>query len=155
MKELEDIHLTVFISNAGAGLRPIYRTLEQRSAVDIASNVSLNALFPLHLLRHLLPTLIRNKPALIICIGSLADNGLPYLVPYAPSKSFMMSFAGCLARDMRIEGHDVEVIGMRTGRVTDVSFEKREPSWIFPNSGTFAKAVLGRVGCGEIECIPY
>ncbi|KAH8902959.1 short chain dehydrogenase [Coniochaeta sp. PMI_546] len=155
VESLSDIHLTVLVSNAGGAPYPVYRTLDEIPTADITANVSLNALFPLHLLSHLIPTLARSSPALVIAIGSLADNGLPFLSSYGPSKSFVMSLAGCVARDMRLEGRDVEVIGMRTGRVTDVSHQKTEPSLLVPDARTFAHAALGRVGCGRPECVPY
>ncbi|OIW34188.1 putative oxidoreductase,short chain dehydrogenase, partial [Coniochaeta ligniaria NRRL 30616] len=155
LASLSDIHLTVLVSNAGGAAHPVYRTLDEMSAADITANVSLNALFPLHLLARLIPSLTRNAPSLVIAIGSLADNGLPFLSSYGPSKSFLMSLAGCVARDMRVEGCDVEVVGMRAGRVTGVSHQKTEASWFLPDARTFARAALGRVGCGRAECVPY
>jgi 17beta-estradiol 17-dehydrogenase / very-long-chain 3-oxoacyl-CoA reductase len=155
VRSLSDIHLTVLVSNAGGAPHPVYRTLDQLCEAEIAANVSLNALFPLHLLSHLIPALARNSPALVIAVGSLADNGLPFLSSYGPSKSFLMSLSGCVARDMVLEGRDVEVIGMRCGRVTDVSHQKTEPSLLIPDARTFARAALGKVGCGRPDCTPY
>lgn len=152
---LSDIHLTVLVSNAGGAARPVYRTLDEMSAAELAANVSLNALFPLHLLARLIPTLAANSPALVIAVGSLADNGLPLLGSYGPSKSFLMSMAGCAARDMRIVGRDVEVVGMRAGRVTGVSHQKTRGTLMLPDAGTWARAALARVGCGRAECVPY
>jgi 17beta-estradiol 17-dehydrogenase / very-long-chain 3-oxoacyl-CoA reductase len=155
VESLSDIHLTVLVSNAGGGLHPVYRTLDEIPTEEITANVSVNALFPLHLLSYFIPMLSRNSPALVIAIGSLADNGLPFLSSYGPSKSFVMSLAGCVARDLRLEGRDVEVIGMRTGQVTGVSHQTTEPTLFIPDARTFARAALGRVGCGRPECVPY
>lgn len=155
VQSLSDVHLTVLVSNAGGAPHPTYRTLDEISEAELAANVSLNALFPLHLLSHLLPLLSRNAPALVITVGSLADSGLPFLSSYGPSKSFLASLAGCVARDMRLEGRDVEVVGMRCGRVTAVSHQKVESSLMVPDAGTWARAALGRVGCGAPECTPY
>ena len=152
---LSDIHLTVLISNAGGAPSPVYRTLDAVGPAEMADYVSLNALFPLHLLSHLIPALARNSPALVLAVGSLSDNGLPLLSVYGPSKSFLMSLAGCVARDMRLEGRDVEVLGLRTGRVTGAGDLAEEPTLFLPDAKTFVRAALGRVGCGWPEVVPY
>lgn len=155
VQSLADLHLTVLVSNAGGAPHPTYRTLDQIPEAEIAANVSLNALFPLHLLSHLIPTLSRNAPSLVITVGSLSDNSLPFLSSYGPSKSFLTTMAGIVARDMRLEGRDLEVVGMRCGRVTAVTHQKSQPTLLMPDASTWARAALGRVGCGTPECIPY
>lgn len=155
VEELSDIHLTVLVSNAGGAPNPVYRTLDKVDPITIAGNVSLNALFPLHLLSQLIPTLVRNSPSLVMTIGSLSDYGLPLLSVYGPSKSFLMTLTNCVARDMRLEGRDVEVIGMRTGRVTGVTHLKEKATVWLPDARTLARAALGRVGCGRAEVVPY
>jgi 17beta-estradiol 17-dehydrogenase / very-long-chain 3-oxoacyl-CoA reductase len=152
---LSNINLTVLVSNAGGGPHPVYRTLDDMPQRDITGNIALNALFPVHLLSHLIPALARNSPALVIIIGSLSDNGLPLQSTYGPSKKFLMSLAGVLARDIRLEGRDVEVLGLRAGRVTDVSHYKARPSLMEPDAKTWVRAALGRVGCGRAEVVPY
>ncbi|KAJ9144733.1 Short chain dehydrogenase [Coniochaeta hoffmannii] len=155
VRSLSDLHLTVVVSNAGGAPHPVYRTLDQIPEAELAANVSLNALFPLHLLSRLLPLLARNAPSLIITVGSLADNGLPLLSSYGPSKAFLTSLAGVVARDVRLEGRDVEVVGMRCGRVTGVGHQRTPPTLLVPDAGTWAAAALGRVGAGSMECVPY
>lgn len=155
VSSLADIHITVFVSNAGGALHPAYRTLNEIPQEEIAGNVAVNALFPAHLLAHLIPTLVRNSPALVLAIGSLSDNGLPLLSTYAASKSFLLTLTRIVAMDMRLQGHDVEVIGMRTGRVTATAYTKIKPTMFTPDATTFVRAALARVGCGRSEVVPY
>lgn len=153
---LSDIHLTVLISNVGGGGKPAFLTRENRTPKAITSTVSTDALFPLHLLSHLIPSLCRNSPSLIINVGSLSDNGFPLQSVYAPAKVFVVSLAGCVAREMRFEGRsDVEVMATRVGRVTGVSDYKEKPTLFEPDTGTFVRAALARVGCGRAEVVPY
>ncbi|KAI0847454.1 hypothetical protein F5Y00DRAFT_271193 [Daldinia vernicosa] len=75
---LNGLNLTMLINNAGGNpvgpnLVPLKDKAEDRSI----ENISLNALFPLHLARTLLPNLIQNAPSLLINIGAMSDQGLP------------------------------------------------------------------------------
>jgi 17beta-estradiol 17-dehydrogenase / very-long-chain 3-oxoacyl-CoA reductase len=156
VKQLSDLHLTVVISNAGNGPTPTYGTLETYPQSMITSTVSLNALFPLHLVAHLLPTLLTNSPCLVIQIGSMSDNFLPLLASYSSSKAFIRGIFGCVAREMRLTNRTgVEMILMRVGRVTGVQHEDGKPNWTMPDAKVFARAALGWVGCGRSEVIPW
>lgn len=66
-----------------------------------------------------------------------------------------MSLSTVVAREMRIEGHDVEVMGVRVGAVTDVSHTSTAASFSMPQARTMAKAALSRVGCGRSNVIGY
>lgn len=118
-RELDDIHLTVLINNAGGGpINPTYLLLAESSEARITANASFNALFPVHLARALLPNLIRNAPSLMINISSFTDEGFPLLTSYGASKAFLMAATASLRMEMEMEGKDVEVLGLRLGKVT-------------------------------------
>lgn len=156
VKDLSDLHLTVVISNAGNGPTPTYGTLESYDQHMLTSVVSLNALFPMHLLAHIIPTLQKNSPSLVIQIGSLSDNGLPLLSSYSSAKTLIMTLFKCVAREMHLTGRKgIEIIGMRVGSVTGVQHETQKPSWTMPDAKVFARAALGWVGCGRSEVIPW
>ncbi|KAF4869476.1 Very-long-chain 3-oxoacyl-CoA reductase [Colletotrichum siamense] len=155
---LSDLHLTVLINNAGGGaLNPICLPLSESSAARITGNVSLNALFPLHLTRVLLPILRRNAPALVMNISSMADKGFPLLASYSASKQFLMNMTRAVGLELRLDDSDkqVEMLGVRIGRVTDVSHCKEPPSLFTPDSQTMARAALARSGRGNGIVVGY
>lgn len=154
---LQDLHLTVLINNAGGSYRdPVYLALSESSELRIASNVSVNALFPLHLIRVLLPHLAQNSPALIMNISSTADVGLPLLASYSASKQFLMT----LTRTINLENAfssrtDIECLGVRVGNVTGVSHNKTSASFFTPTADTMARAALDRAGHGHVVVIGH
>ncbi|EOO02875.1 putative short chain dehydrogenase protein [Phaeoacremonium minimum UCRPA7] len=157
---LSDINLTVLINNAGGGVlnssgQPTFHPLQAFPQSTVLGNVNVNAIFPLLLLHKLIPQLIRNAPSLAINIGSMADQGMPLLSFYGPSKTFAMGVAGSLALEMILEGQDVEVLGVRLGEVTGVSHYKAAPTIFGPSAQTMARAALERVGCGRPTVIGY
>ena len=146
-RELEDIHLTVLVNNAGGGpINPTYLPLAESSEARITANASLNALFPMHLARALLPSLIQHTPSLVINISSMADRGLPLLTSYCASKAFLMTATRSLRREMEMEGNGVEVLGVRIGKVTGARGHTDPVSLFVPNAETAAKAILARAG---------
>ncbi|KAF4815182.1 Very-long-chain 3-oxoacyl-CoA reductase [Colletotrichum siamense] len=156
--DLNDLHLTVLINNAGGGaLNPICLPLSESFAARITGNVSLNALFPLHLTRVLLPILRRNAPALVMNISSMADKGFPLLASYSASKQFLMNMTRAVGLELRLDDGDkqVEMLGVRIGRVTDVSHCKEPPSLFTPDSQTMARAALARSGRGNGIVVGY
>ncbi|KAK3185944.1 hypothetical protein K4F52_005399 [Lecanicillium sp. MT-2017a] len=147
-----DLHLTVLINNAGNGPSdPIYSPLGGSSEARITGNVSLNALFPMHLMRELLPTLGRNGPALVMNISSITDQGFPLLTSYGSSKRFMMTVTRSVRLELQLDGQadNVELLGIRIGRVTGVSGYKEKPSFFTPDTVTMARAALSRAGHGH------
>ncbi|KAH7153372.1 putative oxidoreductase,short chain dehydrogenase [Dactylonectria macrodidyma] len=149
-RQLSDLNLTVVINNAGGGLRdPTFAPLHEYSEERISGNISLNALFPLHLTRTLLPILIQNSPSLVMNISSMADQGFPLVAAYAASKSFLMTLTESVGLEMELAGHDVEVLGVRVGRTTGTSGLNARPSMFVPLARDLARAALGRVGCGR------
>ncbi|KAI0376642.1 NAD(P)-binding protein [Hypomontagnella monticulosa] len=157
-KDLEGLHLTVLINNVGGNpVGPVYVPLKDKDEVKLTENVSLNALFPLHLIRTLLPTLIQNGPSLLINVSSMADQGLPFLASYSASKQFLMTLTSTLRLEVMLEGRadDVEILGVRTGRVTGVTDYKEPPSFFVPDTKTFAKATLAHAGHGRGLVVGY
>ncbi|KAI0549282.1 short chain dehydrogenase [Xylaria curta] len=148
-RKLQDIHLTILINNAGGGLaNPTFIPLTECSEERVTGNVSLNALFPLHLTRALLPTLIRHAPSLVINISSMADQGFPLLVSYGASKAFLMTATRSLRLEMEMEGlgNSVEILGVRLGKVTGAGGFTEPASIFLPTAETMAKAILARAG---------
>ncbi|OTA96465.1 hypothetical protein M434DRAFT_8908 [Hypoxylon sp. CO27-5] len=155
---LDGINLTVLINNVGGNpIPPVFVPLKDRAEDWVTENVSLNALFPLHLTRTLLPNLLQNAPALLINVSTMADQGLPLLATYSASKQFLIALTSTLHLEMLMEhrGKEVEVLCIRTGRVTDVVGYKEPPSFFVPDTKTFAKASLAHAGHGRGIVIGY
>ncbi|KAK7754311.1 hypothetical protein SLS62_003604 [Diatrype stigma] len=148
-QELDDIRLTVVINNVGGGpANPSCISLTESPEATVTRNINLNALFPWHLSRVLLPNLMRNSPSVLINVSSMADQGLPLLATYGASKSFLMTATRALRLEMVMEGSasEVEVLGVRLGKVTGARGFTEQPSLFVPNAGTVAKAILARAG---------
>ncbi|KAL7920661.1 short chain dehydrogenase/reductase [Trichoderma austrokoningii] len=149
---LQDLHLTVLINNAGGGsTNPVYLSLSDCSEHRITDNVSVNALFPLHLIRVLMPHLAQNSPALIMNISSMADAGFPMLASYSASKQFLMTLTRVINLESKLlKRPGIECLGIRVGNVTNVSHNKETPSLFTPTAQTMARAALDRAGHGYV-----
>ena len=149
VKVVGDRNLTVLVNNVGGHVGgATYRSLEEYTADSLDANINVNLRFPTHLTQRLLPLLKRNQPSLIINIGSLsAVTGPPYLTIYAGSKAYNQSFSESLSAEMRANKQDVEVLFVQVGEVVSGSHEVPQ-GFFTPDSKTFAKASLKRVGCG-------
>ncbi|KAF7555356.1 hypothetical protein G7Z17_g2225 [Cylindrodendrum hubeiense] len=152
---LQGHNLTVLINNAGGGPVPSFGMVSDYTEKEIMDNVNLNATFPALLLSRLLPTLVCNAPSLVINMGSMADNGLPLMSFYNGSKAFSRILCQTMANDMVLEGHAVEVMCVQTGGVTGTSHIKIKPDLFNPDTRTFVKAALARVGCGRAVVVGY
>lgn len=155
---LDDLNLTVLVNNAGGGaVNPTFLSLGESSEARITGNVALNALFPLHLTRALLPTLRRNSPSLVLNVSSLADNGLPLLVSYCASKRFLLTMTEAVVREMKLlgKGEDVELLGIRVGKTTNTAYFTEKPSFFTPDSQTMARAALEKAGYGHGIVVGY
>ncbi|KAI1373950.1 putative oxidoreductase,short chain dehydrogenase [Hypoxylon crocopeplum] len=141
-----DITLTVLVNNAGGGpVKPVCLSLKESPEIRITENVSLNVLFLIHMTRALLPNLMRHAPSLVINISSMVDQGFPLLASYSASKSFIMTITRALCLEMGIEGlgNNVEILGVRVGRVTGTSRCEEPASLFVPNAETIAEAQIG------------
>lgn len=146
---VDDLHLTILINNAGGSPGdPKYLPLAESSEARVTSDVSLNALFPMHLIRTLLPNLVANGPSLVLNISSMADQGFPLVASYSSSKQFLMNMTTAVRLEMAMEGNknQVEVLGVKVGRVTGVAHCKIDPSFFTPDALTMARAALDRAG---------
>jgi 17beta-estradiol 17-dehydrogenase / very-long-chain 3-oxoacyl-CoA reductase len=151
---LRDLHVTILINNVGTGgLRDgtVYSEIQDTPAEDIDYLINLNARFPAHFTRAVVPLLLSHGgPALILTMGSMAEFGLPRLSIYAASKCFDMAFSRALRREMMLAGRkNVEVLGIMTGSVTGVTHNTSQITLTMPDSAAFARQALERVGCGE------
>lgn len=149
---LQDLHLTVLVNNVGgveAVMNPAVRSLIEHSPRDINNLVNLNAIFPTQLTRALWPILSHNFPSLIMNISSATSAGFPYCTVYSGCKAYVESFTHALYAEAHAENHDIEVLGIVVGAVTDVSHRKEPIKIATPNARTMARAALGKVGCGR------
>ncbi|KAL1895639.1 hypothetical protein Sste5346_005109 [Sporothrix stenoceras] len=159
-KHLGDLHLTVLINNAGGGLMaPTYGSLAETSSARIVQNVMLNGVFPLVLTARVLELFQRRSqlqstpvtPALVMNIGSLADLGMPFVTPYAASKTLMLAATSIARRELEALGHGdtIQMLAVRFGVVTGVSHTKTTPKLLEPDTQTMARAALARTGSGR------
>ncbi|KAI0162913.1 short chain dehydrogenase/reductase [Pestalotiopsis sp. NC0098] len=155
-QELDDIHLTVLINNAGGGpTNPVCLSVMDSPEPKITGNISLNALFPLQLARALLPNMVRNAPSMVVNISTMADQGFPLIASYSASKAFIMAATRALRLEMKIAGQDVEVLGIRVGRVTGARGCKEPVSLFVPNAEIMARSALARSGCDSGIVVGY
>jgi len=150
---LEDLHVTVLINNVGGGQKlngPMMQAFHEDVPGDIDGLINLNARFLAQITHAVLPHLLaHSQPSLILTMGSISDIGTPYVLTYSSSKAFDLPFSKGLKREMIVEGRNVEVLGIMVGEVTDVGWDRAGGTLMKPTSGTFAKAALQKVGCGE------
>ncbi|KAI1293912.1 putative oxidoreductase,short chain dehydrogenase [Xylaria venustula] len=157
-RDLDDINLTVLVNNAGGGpWNPVCLPIWESPESKITANVSLNALFPLHLTRALLPNLMRNSPSLVINISTMVDQGFPLIASYSASKQFLMAITSALRLELQMEGMGdaVEVLGVKVGRVTGARNCTEPVSLFLPDAETMAKAALARAGNGNRIVVGY
>jgi 17beta-estradiol 17-dehydrogenase / very-long-chain 3-oxoacyl-CoA reductase len=150
---LRDLHVTVLINNVGTASKPHGPELSpfwQEIPEDIDALINVNARFPVQFTRATLPLLLSHGgPALILNVGSMADFGFPYMGMYSASKKFDMIFSSALKEEMKQEGKNVEVLGIMTAQVVGTAHDKNKSSLLRPDSRTYARVALDRVGCGE------
>ncbi len=138
--------ISILVNNVGGG-EP--KSFEQSSSEDIDKTITLNALFPTHLTRDLLPHLLR--PALILNVSSYVSVfPPPYLATYAGAKAFVTAFSISLSREIE----SVEAISLITGSVHSAGNPK-PVSFMRPDSARYAKCILAAVGCGKLTVLPY
>jgi len=153
--------LTVLVNNVGGSvpMASAYTPLSKYSSADVDGLINLNARFTTQLTRTLLPTLQYNKPSLIINVGSVTGiggtMGGPYLSVYSATKAYDLALSAALTREMEAEHSGVEILGLVVGEVTEASHSTSSPSFFSPGRRTFAKAALGKVGCGKSIVTPY
>ncbi|CAJ2504082.1 Uu.00g114760.m01.CDS01 [Anthostomella pinea] len=80
---------------------------------------------------------------------------LPSFPTFSPSKAFLMSSSMELAREMKVTGRGIEVIGLRAGGVAGTGMNRGKEGFFRPGVDKFVEAALARVGCGRMVVIPY
>ena len=154
VSSLQDVRLTVLINNIGgiSGIvSPPFKTLTAHTAQEIDETIKVNHSFATQITRALLPLLQKSQPSLVINIGSVvARLSMPYLSVYSAAKAYNMAFNDCLQAEMRVEGHDIEVLGIVVGSVLTEGRGSDITTGLFtPSARVMAKAALERVGCGR------
>jgi 17beta-estradiol 17-dehydrogenase / very-long-chain 3-oxoacyl-CoA reductase len=143
---IKSLPISVLVNNVGGG-EP--KSLADSSTADIDRTITLNAVFPAHLTRDLLPQL--SRPALILNVSSYVGVfPPPYLAAYAGAKAFVTAFSNSLAREVE----SVEVISLITGSVHSAG-NKKPVAFLRPDSAMYAKSILSVVGCGRLSVFPY
>lgn len=143
---IANLPIAVLVNNVGVG--PMGR-LEDFSPSQIEETITLNTAFPSQLTRSLLP-LLRKKSLILNVSSYTALFPPPYLAVYAATKAYNNAFSIALQR----ERDDLEIICLLTGSV-NTGANKKEVTFMRPDSRTYAKAVLNIVGCGRKSIMPY
>lgn len=148
--EQRNINLTILVNNVG-GTRA-FDCLGDYKYENLNALIDTNAVFPTQITRALLPTLISNKPSLIVNMSSMGGVlPLPFLSGYNGSKAFNRHLSKSLRMELMAEGHsEVEVLSIIAASVQSAGMTV-ETSMVVPSSKAFAGSVLGLVGCGREE----
>ncbi|KAI0453401.1 short chain dehydrogenase/reductase [Xylaria acuta] len=154
---LENLHLNAaFPTLLTATLMPVLRGKYRRKTAESTSSSSSssgNATESSSTRSRRLP----RRPALIINIGSVTDDGFPLVSFYSAGKAATHALHKALAREAALDGWDeeVEIISHRVGAVTGVSHTEAPATLFRPAARTIARAVLARTGCGRNIVVPY
>lgn len=159
LRPYRDLQITLVIHNVG-GQSWTTERVDGLSESDIYETVQKNALFSLLLTRTLLPKLrasAKNAPVLVQFVGSMAGEISPVRFSvYAGSKGFLKALVRGLDNDEHFwDGPSgVQFEYLMVGQVQSNSVHCAE-SWGAPSSERFAKAMIGRMGCGWRKYAPY
>ncbi len=66
-----------------------------------------------------------------------------------------MTSAAELRLESRLEGRDIEVLGIDVMGVTGTDTIKTEPDLMTPHATSYAKALIRSIGCGYPRVAPY
>lgn len=157
--ERSNSRLTVLASNVGGGVRGCYlfEPMANRPPQSVRAFIDINAIFAAVFTHSLLPLLSRNQPSLILSLGSASSTfPPPYLGLYAGSKAFILAWSESLAREMELEGMDIEVKAIMLARVQSAVNRGRVFDRVtVPTGRVFARSALDKVGCGRLVVTPY
>ncbi|RYP71348.1 hypothetical protein DL771_004836 [Monosporascus sp. 5C6A] len=148
------MNLTVLVNNAGGGpFDPTRSPIRESPEAKIIGNISLDAPFPLYLMRVLLPNLIQHSPPPVINISTVADPSFPLIPSYSTSEALIMVAARALRLEMGMEegpGDEVEILGIKVGAVTGAL------SMVFQGPGAPGKGLdEGTRGKAKEPLIPF
>ncbi|KAF8332403.1 uncharacterized protein EI90DRAFT_855788 [Cantharellus anzutake] len=146
----------VFLVAGGASVQTV--PYDQVSSEYANGVIRLNALFPIDLLRALLPQMRAAKvPMLVVGIGSITGRyPAPFLSIYSASKSFLLRLIHGLSIDESFHdpSADTTFHYMNVGEVISPGSFTKEPNLFCPTPETIARAIIRVVGCGHREVIP-
>ena len=144
---LAEVRLTVLVNNVGVVTQD-YPLLEEQAASQIASQLSVNTLFPTIMAAKALPVLKRNEPSLMINMASLgAWAPAPYLAPYSGAKAYMLSFSRALYNEMRCENREVDVVCLVPGQVVS-GMNEGPPTMMMPMAAAWVQKALASLAPG-------
>lgn len=153
------INLKVLVNNVGGtgGSFNAFDKMSERDPEAVMKVIDVNTAFPSMITHALLPVLEASQPSLVINISSItALIPPPYLGLYSGCKAFNLLWSRSLHSEMKAEGLNVEVLGIIVGRVLNASTKDKVLTSLFnPSARTFAKATLGKVGCGRAAFFGY
>ena len=152
VEPIQSLNLTVLVNNVGGTqmVKEKGKLFSLYTTSEIDGTIDLNARFATHLTSILLPLIIQNSPSLIVNISSVCHMGLAFSAVYSGTKAYLNAFSRSLQAEMNAEGHDVEVLSVVAGKVTDCTHNDEPSTFFGPSSYDFAKATLKRVGCGDV-----
>jgi 17beta-estradiol 17-dehydrogenase / very-long-chain 3-oxoacyl-CoA reductase len=145
--------LTVLVNNIGG--MSMFGSNPHASLIDtplelIHKQLDLNAVFPTMLTRALLPSLLANKPSIIINVGSYAGvYGFANISTYCGSKAFNHLFSKSLTAEFHLSKTPVEVLGILVGQVQTSGNPDDKPDFKTLTPDEMASSILGKVGCGK------
>lgn len=158
------ICVTILINNLGGMAmfgEAAYTGMENMSADDMDDVIALNAAFPAHLQREMIPLLGHDKghaeqrSSLIMNLGSFAGNtGSPLLSMYSGAKASCQWLSAALSWEMPLLGRPIEVLCVLVSGVASQG-NPDPPSFTTPSSDVFAEMCLQKVGCGKRVVVGY
>ena len=160
LSTVKDLNLTVVIHNVvgSGGPQAEISMFEELSAETCDGWINVNIRFTTHLTRVLLPTLLKHQPGLMIFMSSAATEVTATGVSlYTGAKAYLEGLTKCLKLEMKLHGHDIEMVSLTTGTVATASSGRYEKdiSFTMPSTRAFAKAALSKVGYGSPRITPY
>ncbi len=162
LNTVKDLNLTILINNVGggAGIKPDFATVVQRSAKDMDTWINVNLRFMTQITRVLIPTLSKDKSQRsVICNISSGAELLPspYLVVYSATKAYVSRWSLSLDAELRAGGHNIDTHSYIVGEVVTAGSGRDQSmvSLFSPGVKTFASAALSKLGAGHVVCTPY
>ena len=160
VQSINTLPITVLINNVG-GMpipQPRIRPFNDFTAAGVDATINMNARFMSQLTLALLPTLCSNCPSLILNLSSGGKLGLPGLVMYSATKSFVSAFSKALAREAKAFGLQLNVLSVVPGDTHSQANNKALMAGS-PTSRQLAKVLMDvaprAASRGMLEFSPY
>lgn len=157
---VRDLELRVVVHNVGgSGDSAVEMQLfEEQSSTQLDLLVDINARFMTQLTRLLLPKLCENQPGLMLFVSSaITEIAAPYVAMHTATKCYLEGLVKCLRLEMKVKGHDVEMMSLTMGTVATTSSGRTENdvSFTMPSARAMARASLNKVGWGSAKSTPW